>query len=337
MKNTLFKLSLVLFYSIIINNGYAQRVSAYQAGSYQPGLLNLRDWATIETPGLLFMDYNYWNKSNSYMDRFGNKVSSLEINGTTLNLNTQISGYTNVPVVFYASNLKILKGRYMASINPMFVSSNYKTNIHHSTTPELKYTSSGNSGGIGDIVIMPLGLGWSFNNKIDLSFLYTIYAPTGKYNTGAVDNLGKGYWTHQFQLPTYFYINEKATAFLLMPTFEMNGNVKDANVQVGNRFTVEYGISHYVNSWLELEILNGHNWQITSDKGEDAWWIETPLDSKDQTSNISFGAGIWTYKSRLNLRLKYAMDYGTKQRYQSNFLSFSAIFIPNILNNTNKK
>lgn len=318
-----------------MNNGYAQNVSAYQAGVYQPGLLNVRDWATIVTPGLLFMDYNYWNKSNSYVDQFGNKVSSLEINGTTLDLSTQISGYTNVPVIFYASKLKILKGRYMTSINPIFLSSNYKSNIQ-STKSGLEYTSSGNSGGIGDIAIMPFGLGWSFNNKIDLSFLYTVYVPIGKYKTGASDNLGKGYWTHQLQLPTYFYIKEKATALLIMPTFEMNGKVKDADVQIGSRFTVEYGISHYLNSWLEFEVLNGHNWQINNDKGVDAWWIETQLDSKDQTSTISFGAGIWTYKSKLNLRLKYAMDYGTKQRYQSNFLSFSVIFIPNLLTRSTK-
>lgn len=333
MKNTLFKLLTVLIYFIILNSGYAQKVSAYQAGVYQPGIFNLRDWSTIDAPELLFMDYNYWNKSNSYIDHYGNKVSSLEINGTALDLSTQISGYTNVPVIFFASNFKILKGRYMASINPIYVSSKYKSNIYYSET-DLDYTSSGNSGGFGDMAIMPLGLGWSFSEKIDLSFLYTIYVPTGKYKTGASDNLGKGYWTHQFQIPTYYYIHEKATAFLLMPTYEINGKVKDADTQIGSRFTIEYGISHYFNSWLEVEILNGHNWQITNDKGDDAWWIGTPLDSKDQTSNISLGVGIWTFKNRLNLRLKYAMDYGTKQRYQSDFLSFSAIFIPNILTGT---
>lgn len=308
----------------------AQNVSAYQAGSYQPGLLNLRDLATIEAPGLLLLDYNYWNKSNSYFDRYGNKVSSIEINQITLNLSTQISGYINVPVLFYASNLKILGGRYMASINPVFLSSNYKSNIH-STTLELEFTSSGNAGGFGDMAIMPIGLGWSFNNKIDLSFLYTVYTPTGKYKTGASDNLGKGYWTHQIQLPTYFYLKEKATALLVMPTFEINGKVKDSDVQAGSRLTIEYGISQYLNSWLELEVLNGHNWQVSGDTGVDVWWRGTPLESKDQTSTVSFGAGVWTLKSRLNLRLKYAMDYGTKQRYKSNFLSFSAIFILNLL------
>lgn len=131
IKNSIFITALIILAG---SNTNAQKVSAYQAGVYQPGLLNVRDWASIESPGLLFMDYNYWNNSNSYVDRFGDKVSSLEINGTTLDLSTQVSGYTNVPVIFYASDFKILKGRYMASINPIFVSSNYKTNIHSLTS-----------------------------------------------------------------------------------------------------------------------------------------------------------------------------------------------------------
>ncbi len=86
----------------------AQQVSAYQAGAYQPGLLNTRDLGTIDTPGLLFLDYNYWNKSDSYYDQFGNQVTSIEIDrgllNTTLDLSPQVSGYINVPVLFYTSN-----------------------------------------------------------------------------------------------------------------------------------------------------------------------------------------------------------------------------------------
>jgi hypothetical protein len=191
----------------------------------------------------------------------------------------------------------------------------------------------GNAGGFGDIALLPLGLGWTFGN-IDLAFFYTVYAPTGRYETGAADNIGKGYWTHQFQAPLYFYLKEKSTALLVLPTFETNGKVEDSDVRPGNRLTIEYGISQYVTSWLELEILNGHNWQVGDDQGDDVWWRETPLYVQDQTSTVSFGVGVWPWAGRLNVRLKYAMDYGTKQRYKSNFWSLSVIFIPNLLTGT---
>ncbi len=320
----------------------AQGVSAYQAGAYQAGLMNVRDLADPGA-GIVFIDYSYWNSSNAYYDQFGNELSNLEIDlspidpslgTTTLDLTPQVSGYINVPVLFYASKFKVLGARYMASINPVFLSSNYKMNIHASQS-DTTVASSGNIGGFGDLGIMPLGLAWSKKDKIDFAFFYTVYAPTGRYETGAADNIGRGYWTHQFQLPTYFYFHEKATALFVMPTYEVNGKVVGSDVRPGSRFSVDYGISQYVTPWLELEVLNGHNWQISDDKGDDVWWSNTALYVKDQTNTFSFGLGVWPWAGRLNVRTKYVMDYGTKQRYKSNFLSLSVIFIPNILS-TNK-
>jgi len=314
----------------------AQRISAYHAGSYQPGIMNVRDLAPPEA-GIIFVDYNYWNNSNSYIDKDGNKVDRLTIDlepinpgagEVTLNLDQQVSGYTNVPVFFYASKFKILNARYMASINPSYLSSGYRMNIQTSDT---SVTATGNTGGFGDLSFIPVGLGWSIHDKIDISFFYTVYAPTGKYETGAGDNIGKGYWTHQFQVPAYFYFKEKTTALFVNPTFETNGKIKGSDARAGNRFTIEYGISRYVTSWLELEVINGHNWQISDDTGRDIWWDDTPLDVHDRTSTVGFGVGAWPWAGRLNIRVKYAIDYGTRQRYQSNFLSASVIFIPNIL------
>ena len=323
----------VFLLSAFVANSQTPHVSAYQAGAYQPGLLNLRDLATLDTPGLIFIDYNYWNNSNAYYDQFGDEVSDINLPNLNINLDLspQVSGYVNVPVLFYASDLKIAGGRYMASVAPSFLGSNFRMNIHVDET-DRTVTSTGNVGGFGDLAIMPLGLGWSFKDKVDLSFYYTFYAPTGKYETGATDNVGRGYWTHQFQLPTYFYFMEKATAVLVMPTFEMNGVVKDSDVRAGNRLTIEYGISQYLTSWLDIEILNGHNWQVGDDKGNDVWWRGTRLEARDQTSTLSFGASVWPLEGKLQMRLKYSMDYGVKQRYKSNFLALSAIFIPKTSN-----
>jgi len=327
---------IILFLTIILSATILKaQISAYQAGAYQPGIMNVRDLATLDSPGLIFIDYNYWNNSNSYYDRNGNQVNSLTLGNTTLDLNQQVGGYINVPVLFYASSLKILGGKYMASVAPLYLSSNFRMNIHADAT-DSTVTSTGNTGGLGDIAIMPFGLGWSFNNKVDVSFFYTMYAPTGKYTEGASDNVGRGYWTHQFQVPAYFYFAEKATALFVMPTYEMNGKIKGADARAGNRLTVEYGLSQYLTSWLEVEVLNGHNWQLNDDTGSDVWWNNTQLDVHDYTSTFSVGAGVWPVEGKLNLRVKYAMDYKVKQRYKSNFWSFSAIFIPNLLTGKGK-
>ncbi len=334
MRKLLLIISVVFLYTSV-SKAQTPHVSAYQAGAYQAGVMNVRDLAPVPGGGLIIIDYNFWNNSTSYVDRFGNDITHIELEydglKTEIDLTQQISGYTNVPVLFYASSFKLLGATYMASINPSFISSGYKMNIHASLSDTTVITA-GNTGGFGDLAIMPVGLGWSFGDKADFSLFYTLYAPTGRYETGAADNVGRGYWTHQIQLPAYFYFMEKATALFVMPTFETNSNVKDSDVRPGNRFSIEYGVSQYITSWLELEILNGHNLQISDDKGDDVWWDNTALEFRDQASTVSFGLGAWPVEGQLNIRLKYAMDYGVKQRYKSNFWSFSLIYIPGILN-----
>ena len=170
---------------------------------------------------------------------------------------------------------------------------------------------------------------------MDLSFMYTFYAPTGRYEIGADDNLGQGFWTHQFQLPAYFYAMEQATALAIIPTFEHNGKVKDSEARAGNRFSLEYGISQYFTEWLEVEVMNGHNWQISNDSGSDDWWTGTRFDSRDRKSTFSAGVGVWTLKGMLNIRAKYIMDYGVRQRFKNDFVSFSVMLIPGILSGQN--
>jgi hypothetical protein len=322
----IFTLITILFFTSLTTT--AQQVSAYQYGAYQPGLMNVRDLATVTSPGLILIDYNYWLSSDGFYDQNGDRL-------TLDRLDTQVSGYINVPVIYYASDWKILGGRYSVSLAPMYMSAGARINVHNLTDRQ-EFVVSPNVGGFGDLIFSPLTLGWSFNDNMDFSFLYMAYAPTGRYEIGADDNIGKGYWTHQFQAPFYYYLMEKATALFVMPTFETNGQVKGSDVRPGSRFSLDYGISQYVTSWLELEILNGHTWQISDDKGDDVWWNGTKLEGRDHTNTVSFGAGAWPWEGRLNVRAKYVMDYGVKQRFKTNFLSLSVIFIPNVLTGKNK-
>ena len=124
---------------------------------------------------------------------------------------------------------------------------------------------------------------------------------------------------------------EQATALAIIPTFEFNGSVKDANARAGNRFSLEYGISQYFTSWLELEIMNGHNWQISDDSGDDVWWTGTSFDGRDRKNVFSAGIGVWPVEGMVNLRVKYILDYGSRQRFNNQFWSFSLMFIPGLL------
>jgi hypothetical protein len=328
----LISLSILVF--IAFGPIIAQRVSPYQSGSYFPGLVNIRDLAAAPA-GIILLDYNYWNVTKGYYDKNGNEFSGgtidlpSPINSVDFTDKPEISGYINVPFLFYASKFKVLGGaKYLASISPVYMKLKYSVFLALGDTSG---NITGNSHGFGDLAFMPLGLSWSFDKKLDVSFMYSLYAPTGRYETGGEDNLGMGIWTHQLQVPTYFYAMEQATAFAVIPTLELNGKVKDADARPGHRFSLEYGISQYFTSWLEVELMNAHNWQISDDTGDDVWWTGTQFDGRDRKNIFSAGIGIWPVEGILNLRVKYIMDYGLRQRFKNSFWSFSLLIIPGIL------
>ena len=224
MKKFLLLAAIAFFFAKLT---IAQRISPYQAGSYYPGLANLRDFATAPS-GLIFTDYSYFMGSNGYYDKDGERFSGgtvqlrPDIEPVDIDIDPGMNGYMNVPVLFYASKFKILGASYIASLSPIFLSLDYKTFI---SVGDTSTNISGNVTGWGDLSAMPFGLSWSFGNKVDLSFMYTFYAPTGRHEVGADDNLGQGFWTHQFQIPAYFYAMEQATALAIIPTIGSSNSI----------------------------------------------------------------------------------------------------------------
>jgi len=159
--------------------------------------------------------------------------------------------------------------------------------------------------------------------------MYGFYAPTGRYEPGADDNIGLGFWTHQFQGYGYFYpFPDKSTAFMLGLTFEFTSDTEDTELNTGNRFTLEWGISQYVSERLELTVQGGHNWQLTDDTGSAVFWDSSIHDRK---STLGFSAGYWAVAERLYLSGKYAFDFASRHRFEANFWSVNLIYMTNLL------
>ena len=157
MKKVLIIIIIVFLCNKLTN---AQRISPYQAGSYYPGLANLRDYAAAPA-GLILMDYNYWMSSSGYYDKDGEKFTGGTINlpspfnPINIDLDPEMSGYMNVPGLFYASKFKFFGAQYNASISPIYLNFDYTVFLALGDTST---NISGNVSGWGDLSAMPLGL-----------------------------------------------------------------------------------------------------------------------------------------------------------------------------------
>ncbi len=166
---------------------------------------------------------------------------------------------------------------------------------------------------------------YSFN----LTTTYSFAAPTGRYTTGADDNIGLGFWTHMFQGFGYYYpFEHQATAFMAGLNYELNGSIKDADVKSGNRLSLEYGLSQYLTEWFEFSVHGAHNWQITDDSGSDVFWDPTAHDRK---SSLMLGAGFWPWAGRLQLTARWGFDYDARQRFDNSNVMLNVIFVTGLL------
>lgn len=302
-------------------------VSPAQSGGYLPGIMGVRDYANPGQDGLFIIDYNIFVNANSYYDRNGNKVNTIEAPlGNTIPLDIDISGYINSLMLIYASpKLPFLgNAQYLFIAAPNYASARSTVGLGELLNGT---TVKGGASGFGDLVIAPLMLSWSLD-KFDVTGGYLFYAPTGRYENGANDNIGLGHWSHVIQMASYYYPKpDKATAFMFMPSYEFHGHLKDANVRPGSRFIMEYGISQYLSEKLEVTLQGGHAWQMGEDSGNDVYW-DTSV--KDQMNVFGLGIGYFLL-SNLYANAKYTGSYGLKQNFKTNMFQLQIMFVPNLL------
>jgi hypothetical protein len=314
----------------------AQVASPLQTGHYVPGVTNIRDYAA-PPPGLFVVWYNWFVSSGTYVDRNGNEFSSLRLSQINpalpdLDVDLDLQGFATVPVLAWASPFTFLGGaRYVVALAPNWLSASYTYVTDPGgpgLDPEEGNVVEGSVSGVSDLFVAPVGLSWALGH-IDATFFYGFTAPTGRYETGADDNVGLGFWTHQFQGFGYFYPSlSKATALMLGLTYELNSEIEDAAVEPGNRLSLEYGLSQYFTEWLEIGIQGAHNWQVTDDSGSDVIWDPS---YHDQKSTLLFSAGFWPWAGRLYVSAKYGFDYGIRQRFKNNHLMVNLIWLTNAL------
>ncbi|MBW2373689.1 MAG: transporter, partial [Deltaproteobacteria bacterium] len=262
----------------------------------------------------------------------------------------EVKGFATVPVLFWAKGTSFLGGaRYFAFIAPNYFTTDYQVVGEVVGGGSEAGSEEGSLSGWSDLLVAPVGLSWAFGRfgetsvsdedlaalgmpplrRFNLTTLYSFVAPTGRYTTGADDNLGLGFWTHQFQAFGYYYpFEHQAIALMAGLTYELNSSIEDAEVNPGNRLSVEWGLSRYLTPRFELSVHGAHNWQITDDSGADVFWDPAVHDRKN---SLMLGAGFWPWEGRLYASLRWGFDYGMRQRFGNTNLMLNFVFLTNLL------
>lgn len=309
---------------------YAQvvpKVSPVLSGGYIPGVMSVRDYANPGQDGLFAIDYNIFLNAKSFYNKNGDKVNSIDIRNQSIHVDVDISGYINGLVLAYASpKLKFLgNAQYLFVAAPNYVTASTSVGLGQLANGK---TIDGGASGFGDLAIAPVMLSWG-SDKFDVTAGYLFFAPTGKYIPGGDDNTGLGFWSHDIQAAFYYYpLPQKATALMLLPTYEFHGKVKGTDVKPGSRFILEYGISQYLTERLEVILQGGNAWQVGEDAGKDVYWNKS---TKDQMSNFSGGIGYWLKPDVFYANARYNTTYNNKEHFKANTMQVELVFSTGLL------
>jgi hypothetical protein len=174
----------------------------------------------------------------------------------------------HAPMVIYVSRAKIFGANYgMMAVLPLAKGA--------LEAPALGVYEEA-SKGLADTYVVPLQLGWHAS-RADVTTSFGFFAPTGRYDANATDNLGKGMWSYELAAGSTVYFDKgrsvslSTTAFWESHTKKQDtslqiGGLTTNGVRVGQLMTLEGGAAK---SWLGGALSVGMayygQWKITDD------------------------------------------------------------------------
>ena len=138
------------------------------------------------------------------------------------------------PLMWYVSKTKFLGANYGAMVVLPFANASLEA-------PALAIGQQVDTS-FSDMLVRPLDLGWH-TPRADSVAGFQIYMPTGRYERGGSDNIGKGMWAYEPFVGTTMYFDERRTLSLATTAYwEFHGRKKDTDIKVGQLLTLQGGL-----------------------------------------------------------------------------------------------
>jgi hypothetical protein len=236
------------------------------------------------------------------------------------------------PMVWYVSKTKLFGANYGAMVVFPFANASIEAPAFQlSKTVDTSFS---------DMLIRPLDLGWHAP-RVDVAAGLQLYLPTGRYERGGSDNIGKGMWSYEPFAGATFYFDDKRTAsFATTAYWELHGRKKDTDVKVGQLLTMQGGLGKsYLGGGLILGAAYYAQWKLTAD---DLATLTLPggdvidLDARNKHRVFAFGPDVTlpvASKSRLFalVNIRYLWETGARLKTEGDTLVVTATFpVPSV-------
>lgn len=194
---------------------------------------------------------------------------------------------------------------------------------NNSLTSDVMGAISGGEG-LADSYYQPFILGWN-KKRASIRTVYGFLAPTGKYNTGATNNVGSGYWTQALSSGQTFYLtSNKRTSFSAFQMYEFHTTQRGTNVHPGQTLNLDYSLTHEIpfRSGISLQLgLVGYNQRQTTNKSgptitQEQSTAHYEVNALGVSSNV-------TLPGRVGIGFKYFKEFSNRSTFQGHSIQLS--------------
>jgi len=211
----------------------------------------------------------------------------------------------------------VSKGKVDFLGGPLFSMSATIPIANNSLTSDTEGGISG-GGGLADSYYQPFILGWR-KKRADIRAVYGFLAPSGRFNLGASNNVGSGYWTHAFSSGQTFYLNaNRTTAVSAFQMYEVHTTQQGTQIHPGDTLDLDYSLTHVLSLQRELNLQVGlvgyEQWQLTDKTGPN---ITSAHSSAHYRVNaLGFGSTLILPQRKVSVGIKYFKEFEDRSTFQ---------------------
>lgn len=164
------------------------------------------------------------------------------------------------PILTVVTNASVFGANYGFVIAPSFANVELEF-------PRLEVDE--NQFGLGDLYVAPVQLGWHFAST-DVIASLGFFAPTGRYEAGAADNIGLGMWSFEFSVGATQYFDRASTwSTSLTAYYEIHTKKQDVDIRAGDWLVLKGGAGKAFTENVTLGVSYYALWQTTDATGAD--------------------------------------------------------------------
>ena len=192
-----------------------------------------------------------------------------DADGDAIVRGTEVDNETAALTLIWVSETTVLGGNYSFLISPGWGSSRLESPV---------VSENETSWGLADLYLQPVALGWR-RPRADYIAGVGVYAPIGRYDIDADDNIGLGAWSVELFGGATWYLDEARTwSFAAVAFWETFADIEDSDQEIGEIVTIKGGLGKDLGNGWNIGVAYFAQWKLNSDDLDLAAPLPLPVD-----------------------------------------------------------